>query len=206
MALDASRCRIIGYLVIERALLAVVGALGGIAVGYASARLFAAVVELPPYVDFTPDARLFAIAFAVAGIAMLAFGVVPAWIVSRRNLVRGIRDGDHQASAGLSRARLRLTLVAAQAVGCCALLVVAGSMGRGLQRLLVTNPGFTFDRVADPALGRHGVSGDAARTYGSQVVQTNEACEAQRWQARSRPSWPNWCAGARSYRRFLFRR
>jgi putative ABC transport system permease protein len=54
---------------------------------------------------------------------------------------------------------------------------VAGSMGRGLQRLLVTNPGFTFDRVAvvDPALGRHGVSGDAARTYWSRVVQTLES-------------------------------
>jgi hypothetical protein len=46
-------------------------------------------------------------------------------------------------------------------------------MGRGLQRLLVVDPGFTFDRVAllDPSLARHGISGDAARAYWSQVVQ-----------------------------------
>lgn len=172
MALGASRLRIVGHLVIECAVLAAAGALGGIAVGYGSARVFAAIVELPPYLDFTPDTRLFATGFAVAGVAMLAFGLVPAWLVTRRDLIRGIRDGGHQASAGLSRARLRLALVAAQVVGCCALLVVAGSMGRGLQRLLVTHPGFTFDRVAlvEPALGRHGVAGEAARAYWSRVV------------------------------------
>src|SRR5688572_30181682 len=65
MALGASRWRIIGHLVFECGLLAVAGALGGIAVGYGSARVFAAVVELPPYLDFTPDARLFAAAFTV---------------------------------------------------------------------------------------------------------------------------------------------
>jgi hypothetical protein len=144
---------------------------------------------------------LFAIAFAVAGMAMLAFGLVPAWIVSRRDLVRGIRDGGHQASASLSRARLRLALVSAQVVGCCALLVVAGAMGRGLQRLLVTNPGFTFDRVAvvDPALGRHGISGDAARTYWSQVVQTLESHpDVERLALASQPP----LGGARSQSRY----
>jgi hypothetical protein len=96
-----------------------------------------------------------------------------ALMVSRRDLSRGLKDGGQQASAGLARARFRLVLVGAQVVGCCALLVVAGSMGRGLQRLLVVDPGFTFDRVAllDPSLARHGISGDAARAYWSQVVQ-----------------------------------
>ncbi len=174
VALGASRWRITSHIVVECALLAMAGALGGIAVSYVSAQGFAAILELPPFLDLRPNARLFGVSFAVAVIAMLAFGLVPAWMVSRRDLIRGIRDGGHQASAGLSRARLRLLMVGAQVAGCCALLVVAGSMARGLQRLLITNPGFAVERVAvvDPALGRHGFTGDAARAYWSRVIET----------------------------------
>lgn len=173
MALGASRWRILRHIVVECGILAVSGALGGIAVAYGSARLIGALTELPTYLDFTPDGRLFAAAFAVASLAMLTFGLVPAWMVSRRELIRGIRDGGHQASIGLSRARFRVALVGAQVVGCCALLVVAGSMARGLQRLLVSEPGFAFERVAllDPSLGRHGLSGDAAQAYWAEVEQ-----------------------------------
>ncbi|MGH8637685.1 MAG: FtsX-like permease family protein, partial [Burkholderiales bacterium] len=174
MALGASRWRILRRILVECGLLAGSGAVGGLAISYAAARVFAATTELPPYLDFTPDTRLFAAAFTVASVAMLAFGLVPAWMVSRRDLIPGIKDGGHQASTGLSRARFRLALVAARVVGCCALLVVAGSMARGLQRVLLADPGFSFDRVAllNPALGRHGISGDAARAYWSAVTQT----------------------------------
>jgi predicted permease len=173
MALGASRGRIVRHLVVECSLLAVAGALGGVAIGSTATRILAAVTELPPYLDFSPDLRLFAVALAVAFVAMLAFGVVPAWMVSRRDLIRAIRDGGHQASGSLSRARLRLALVGVQVVGCCALLVVAGSMGRGLQRLLLSDPGFTFDRVAllDPSLRRHGIRTAEARAYWSGVVE-----------------------------------
>ena len=171
LALGASRWRILRQIVVECALLAATGALGGIALSYAGARLFAAVTELPPYLDFTPDGGLLVAAFGAALASMLAFGVVPAWMISRRDLMRGIRDGGHQVSAGLARARLRVALVGAQVVGCCALLVVAGSMARGVQRLLATDPGFRFARIAvvDPGLARHGINGEAAATYWSEV-------------------------------------
>ena len=95
---------------------------------------------MPPYLDFTPGASLFLAAFAAAFVAMLAFGLIPAWMVSRRDLIRAMKDGGHQTSAGLARA-FRLALVGAQVLGCCALLVVAGAMARGLQRLLVADRG-----------------------------------------------------------------
>jgi predicted permease len=166
-ALGASRWRILRHIVIECGVLAACGAAGGIGLGYASARLFATITELPAYLDFTPDGRLYVAAFAFAVVAMLAFGVVPAWMVSRRDLVRSIKDGGHQASAGLSRARFRLGLVAAQVIGCCALLVVAGAMVRGLQRVIGVSPGFTFAGVAllDASLDRHSPSPEAARAY-----------------------------------------
>lgn len=174
LALGAGRWRILRQVVTECALLAVAGALAGLAVSYAGARLFASVTELPSYLDFTPDRRLLAGAFGAALASMLTFGVVPAWMISRRDLIRGIRDGGHQTSAGLARARLRLGLVGAQVVGCCALLVVAGSLARGVQHLLAADPGARFDRLAlvDPGLDRHGVTGAEAAAYWAAVTRT----------------------------------
>jgi predicted permease len=171
-ALGASRWRILRHILVECALLATAGAAGGIALGQVSARVFASITEMPPYLDFTPGGSLLLAAVAAAFVAMLAFGLIPAWMVSRRDLIRAMKDGGHQTSASLARARFRLVLVGAQVLGCCALLVVAGAMARGLQRLLVADPGFSFDRVAlaDVSLGRYGVSSDAARAYWSDVT------------------------------------
>jgi hypothetical protein len=109
---------------------------------------------------------------AGAFIAMLAFGLIPAWMVSRRDLIGAMKDGGHHTSHGLARARFRLALVAVQVVGCCALLIVAGSLVRGLQHLLAADPGFAFERVVvlDASLSRHGVDGAAARAYWSDVA------------------------------------
>ena len=172
-ALGATRGRILRHILLECGLLAAAGALGGIALGYTSVRVLAAIVELPPFLDFTPDRRLFAAAFAAAFVAMLVFGLAPAWMVSRRDLIHALKDGGQQASSGLARARLRLTLVAAQVIGCCALLVVAGAMTRGLQRLLFAHPGFSFDRVAllDASLARTGMTPDVARAYWAEVAR-----------------------------------
>ena len=171
-ALGASRWRILRHIVLECALLTACGAAAGLALSTAGARVFAAITELPPYLEFAPDGRLFAAAMAVALVAMLAFGVIPAWMVSRRDLIRAIKDGGHQASAGLSRARFRLALVAAQVIGCCALLVVAAAMVHGFQRLTGASPGFDYERLAlvDPSLDRHGMTPEAARAYWRSVA------------------------------------
>jgi predicted permease len=172
VALGASRWRILRQIVIECGLVAGAGAAGGLLVGYLSARMLAVAMDLPPYLDFTPDLRLGLAALGAAALSMLAFGLVPAWSVSRRDLVRGIRDGGHQASSGLARARLQRVLIGVQVLGSCALLVVAGAMARGLQRVVAVDPGVTFDRavVLAPSLERHGLSPEAAQDYWSRLV------------------------------------
>jgi hypothetical protein len=62
-------------------------------------------------------------------------------------------------------------LVASQVAGCCVLLMVAGLMIRGLQRLLSTDRGFDFYNVAilDPSLDRYGIRGEAARSWWENV-------------------------------------
>ena len=171
-ALGATRFRILRQMLVECAVLAGAGAAGGIMVSVAAARIIAARTELPPYLDFAPDTSLFAAAFVAAGIATLAVGAVPAWMVGRRDLARAMQDGGQQASTGLARARFRLALVGAQVLGCCALLVVAGAVFGGLRQLLRTDPGFRVDRavVLDASLTRHGISGARARAYWTDVM------------------------------------
>lgn len=170
-ALGASRARILRQLSIESGVLAGLGSLGGIAAAWWSARLLAAQTPMPAFVDFTPDWRTLAAAATIGFIATAAFGLAPAWMVSRKDLVGAMKDGGQQTSAGLSRARFRLALIAIQVAGCCALLVVAGALVRGLQRQLAADPGFKFEQVAvlDPELTRHGIAGEAARAYWTRV-------------------------------------
>jgi len=102
---------------------------------------------------------------------MLATGLAPAWRASRQDLSASMKDGGQQCSGGLERTRLRKLLVAAQVGGSCLLLVVAGLMIRGLQRLLTADPGFDFYNVAtlDPSLSRYGMKSEEARAWWDRV-------------------------------------
>lgn len=173
-ALGATRSRIFRQILVECAVLTAAAAACAIGLSWAGARIIAAGAALPPYLDFTPDRSLFVAAFIVSLLAMLAFGVAPAWMVSRRDLTRAIKDGGQDASSSLVRARFRLTLVGAQVLGCCTLLIVAGAIFQGLRQLLETDPGFRTERAAllDVSLTRHGIAGENARAYWMHLQQT----------------------------------
>jgi predicted permease len=189
-ALGATRWRLLGQQLVESVLLASGGALGGLLVGKWCAQLVAAQTSLPPYLDFTPDWRMAAAACAVALVAILAVGLVPAWMVSRRDLLAAIKDGSHQTSRGLARSRFRLVLIGSQVAGCCTLLIVAGLMVRGLQRMLKADVGFEFSQVAilDASLSRHGIRGEAARVFWDQVREiVSRTADVERLALASRP-------------------
>ena len=184
-ALGATRWRILRQQLGECALLASMAALGGLIVGYWCAKFVAVQISLPSSVDLTPDWRTVLAAGSMALLAMLAIGVVPAWMVSRRDLVAAMKDGGHQTSRGLARARFRLVLIASQVTGCCVLLIVAGSMVRGVQRMLSPEIGFESARVAvlDPLLPRYGIAGEAAWAFWTDVKDRVGALPEVEWLA-----------------------
>lgn len=166
-ALGATRWRIFRQQLVESALVAGLAAVAGLVAGHGVARLVAARMPLPTYVDLTPDWRVALATCAIAFLVTAAVGAVPAWIVARRDLVTVIKDGGHQMSAGIARGRFSLFSIASQAAGCCVLLVVAGTTARGLQRVLEGSFGFEFDHVAvlDASLPRYGIDGERARAF-----------------------------------------
>ncbi|HYP08566.1 MAG TPA: ADOP family duplicated permease [Bryobacteraceae bacterium] len=171
VALGASRWRILRQVLIEAFVLACVGTAGGMLAGASAVRLFAATTDMPSYVSLSPDAPTAAAALGLALVTMLVVGFLPAWRVSRQDLSTTMKDGGQQASGSMERARLRKLLITAQVAGSCVLLVVAGLMVRGLQRLLLADPGFEFAQVAvlDPELSRTGINGAEARRWWAQV-------------------------------------
>lgn len=170
-ALGATRGRIVWQQVIESLLLASLGTLGGLLLGGWGANAVAAYAALPRHLDFTPDGRMAAAACVIAFMVTLAFGLVPAWMVSRRDLLGAMRDGGQQMSRGLARGRFRLVLIGSQVAGCCVLLIVAGTMVRGLQRMLAADLGFEFEQVAvlEASLSRLGIRDEAAQAYWTEV-------------------------------------
>ena len=167
----------------------------GLLVGQWVARRAAVQISLPPYVDLTPDWRVVVATCAIALLVALAVGAAPAWIVTRRDLVTGMKDGGHQTSTGIARGRFRLFSIASQVAGCCVLLLVAGTTVRGLQSVLRANFGFEFDRIAvlDPSLPRYGIAAETAKAFWDETKRVLEATpgrgaacarvDARRWES-----------------------
>jgi predicted permease len=167
MALGARRSRIVRQLVVESVPLVVLGTLGSLLFASVASSSIASVVQLPPYLDFSLDWRTLLIAVALAVLALLVVGVLPAWKVAQQQLMNAIKDGGQHVSRALDRALIRRVMVAAQVAGSCLLLIVAGMMVRSVQRVLQTDLGFDYQRAAVLAmpLGRYGIRGDAAQSY-----------------------------------------
>ena len=173
MALGARRTRIIRQLVIESVPLVALGAAGSIAFASAIAMLIAAVAGFPPYLDFSIDWTTIGLAIALALLALVVVGVLPAWKIAQQHLIDAIKDGGQTVSRALDRTLLRRVMVAAQVAGSCLLLIVAGMMIRTVQRAIESSAGFDYQRAAvlSMPLGRYGLKGESARAYWYEVKQ-----------------------------------
>ncbi|HEY4217865.1 MAG TPA: ABC transporter permease [Gemmatimonadaceae bacterium] len=143
-ALGASRGRIAGQLLVESALLALLGGAGGVLLAfYAVHALVAAGPAIIPRVaTVTIDARVLLMTLGItAGTAML-FGIAPALRATRVDLAASFKDGDRASSEGRERHRLRDALVISEFALAVVLLVGAGLMIRTFEALRNVDPGF----------------------------------------------------------------
>jgi putative ABC transport system permease protein len=149
LAIGAGRGRLITQLVTESVLIAVIGGLAGLGIGYAGMTVFRQIqlpTDLPILLSFRLDQRALVFSFIVAVVSAVLFGLVPAIQATRTDLTAVMKAGD--AVAPKRRRRWgRAILVGGQVAVSVVLLVVAMFMYRGFREQLVNGPGYRTDHL-----------------------------------------------------------
>jgi predicted permease len=148
-ALGASRGRLMGHLLTESVLLALLGGGIGLFVTLAGIRLVATLgadfIPRTNEVGITPPVLFF---FAVvASASLVLFGLLPSLRGTGSEVGRELREGGRGSSAVRSARRTRGILVATQFAVSVPLLVGGGLLLASLTKLTQVDPGFDADRV-----------------------------------------------------------
>jgi len=148
-ALGAGRGRIIRQLLTESLLLALVGGTLGMLVGAWAVDLFAASQPDMPIraEELRLNLAVLAYTFVVSCLAALVFGLAPALTASKVSLGEALKEGAAAATAGLSRNRLRSTLVVGQLAITLPLIICAGLVVRHIVALKMVDVGFNTERL-----------------------------------------------------------
>lgn len=167
-ALGAGRARLVGLLLTESLLLALLGGSAGLAVAFGALRPLRR-LPLPFELELGLDARVLAFAAAVTLGSCLLFGLLPALRATRRAPAPNLRG----AGASAARPRVAAALVVTQVAVSILLVVLAGLFGQTLLRLGSADLGFRHEDVAlatiDPSL--QGYQGPATAELYSQLAQ-----------------------------------
>jgi predicted permease len=164
MALGSRRGLILRQLLTEAILVSLAGGVVGLLGGIGILRWLSAwepVPNIPINVPVNPDVWTFIVAFALAVVSGLLFGMVPVRQVLKSDPWQIIRSGGTNLGA-TRRFTLRDLLLVGQ-IAICAVLVTSSLVAvRGLARSLHSNFGFRPDKVmlVDTDLQMAGYSGD----------------------------------------------
>lgn len=144
-ALGASRGRIVRQLLTESTLLALIGGIPALLLGYWGVRSLVALAPpgIPRLDEVHPDLRVFLFTFAVAALAGLLAGLLPALQVSRAGLYEDLKEGAGRSTSGLGGRRLRQLLVIAEVALSLVVLIGAGLLVRSFVGLRHADLGFS---------------------------------------------------------------
>lgn len=149
-ALGAARSRLVRQLLVESILLALLGGVAGMFLGYWGGAALASIniqTDLPINFGFGFDWRVFGYATFAALLTGVIVGIMPALRASRGNLSAILHEGGRGVVGGKNR--LRSTLVAAQVAGSFVILIIAGLFARSLGKAQQTSLGFDPDHVVN---------------------------------------------------------
>jgi predicted permease len=146
LALGGGRRDIIRQLLAESLMLALMGGGAGLFIAWwSTGALVSSMARLAPLdlvYSATPDPRVLAATFGFCLLSSLLFGFMPAWNLSRPDLVTDLKDGERAGSGGkrlFSRGNL---LVMGQICLSLTLLTAAGLFTRSALRAADVAPGF----------------------------------------------------------------
>jgi predicted permease len=147
--LGAGRWRLVRQMTTEGVVLSLLGAVGGLAVGFAGLRGLIALSsrQLPGVAEATLHPAVLLFTLALALLSGVVFGVVPAISVLRGNTSALLKDDSSRGSAGRATAWMRGTLVVVETALALMLLIGAGLLIKSFSRLQDVDPGFSTENV-----------------------------------------------------------
>lgn len=179
LALGASRQQLVGQLLMETSLLAVLGGALGLALAFLFAKLlvtFHPPIPIPISLDVGVDGRVVAFTVAVTGLAAVIAGLLPALQASRPSLTSSLTGASIAFTRRSSLMRLRRAFLVPQMTLSLVLLAVAGLFARSVMKAGAVDPGFdiTHTSVVALSLNLDGFDSVRARTFYSDLARRLE--------------------------------
>jgi predicted permease len=141
-AVGAARARLVRQLLTETVLLFLIGGAGGLLLARALTSIAMRLLPAFPFpvnLSMAIDVRVLLFGLALSFVAALLSGLAPAWRSSRSDVVSALKD---DAQAPVDRLRLRNAFVVGQVAFSILLVITAGILVRGLDRVTRVDRGF----------------------------------------------------------------
>lgn len=176
LSLGASRGRLIRQLLTESVLLAMIGgAAGSLLSIWALSALsnFKPPLDFPIAIDLSADWRVFGFTFVACILTGVIFGLAPALVASRSDLVTALKDGASTGGVRGSRGMLRNALVVSQVALSLLLLICSGLFLRSLLNAGAIDPGFKADNLLTMAmdLQQQGYKEPNGRAFSRELIE-----------------------------------
>jgi putative ABC transport system permease protein len=149
IALGVTRTKLLRQLFAENILLSLLGAILGLGLACGGIRFLQTIpiaTDLPVVIDPRLDQRVLIFTLIAALASALAFGLAPAFQSLKTEMVGALKNAETE-TAGRRRMLGRNGLVVAQIALSMVLLVAAGMLVSGFNKLIASSPGFRTDHL-----------------------------------------------------------
>jgi len=156
-AMGASRARIIRQMLVESAVLGLLGGAFGLLIASWGTRAllnFIPAGTIPAGVDVTMNTQVLVFTLAVSLVTAFIFGLWPAIQGSRTQTREALQSASQRATAGIGFRRAQNVLVVAEVGLSLILLVMAGLMIRSFAKLTNIDPGMSTSNVMSMRINR----------------------------------------------------
>ncbi|HYP26940.1 MAG TPA: ABC transporter permease [Blastocatellia bacterium] len=149
LAVGANRGRLVKQLVVESLVLAILGGMLGLVLAYWGISILVAMkpANVPRITEIGIDWRILLFTFGISILTGLIFGLAPSLQASKPQITETLREGGRTSNAGVGHPQIRNLFVVAQIAIALVLLIGAGLMIKGFNRLRSVDPGYKTERV-----------------------------------------------------------
>lgn len=148
-ALGAGRQRLLRQFLTEGVVLAMIGGIVGLGLGYLGVRVLVATNPdgIPRVAEIGLDMTVVLFTLGVSLVTGLLFGLAPALNLTKRAMASALRDGSGRTTAAGARLRLRRLLVIGEVALAVILVVGSALLLRSFAELLRVDPGFNANNL-----------------------------------------------------------